>query len=131
MFSDHNNIFPDDKYSYTIVEENGVEKVVMSIINGSKFRISKKLINQIKNYKEEVEDCYPWIPNSAIPVKINGTYCLFDVCDAYTVGNNVNFEFILDASDGTKLRIKKFLMNNKWIMCAKVSGNSIILIEIK
>lgn len=131
MFSDHNNIVPDDQYSYTIVEENGVEKVVMSIISGSKFRISKKLINQIKNYKEEIEDCYPWIPDSAIPVKINGAYCSFDVCDAYIVGNNVNFEFILDAPDDTKLKIKNFLMNNKWIMYATVSGDSINLIEIK
>lgn len=129
MFSDHNNIVPDDKYSYIIVEENGVEKVVMSIINGSKFRISKKLINQIKKYK--IKDIYPWIPNSAIPVKINGMYCLFDVCDAYIVGNNVNFEFILDAPDDTKFKIKNFLMNNKWIMYATVSGDSINLIEIK
>lgn len=131
MFSDNNNIIPKNRFLCVFVKDKDrdIDKAIITVINGAEFHFTKIFLKHMKTYEAFNNITHLYLRRD-INVKINGIVCNSCIETAYTINNDLVFEFYINETKATCDKMKNFLLNNKWSVHANVIGEYVNVIAI-
>ena len=132
MFSDNNNIIPKNRFLCVFVKDKDrdIDKIIITVISGAEFHFTKIFLKHMKTYEAFNNSTRPYL-RRGINVKINSVDCnsyIENIETAYTINNDLVFEFYINETKATCDKIKNFLLNNKWSVHATVIGEYVNMI---